>query len=181
MIAAVILAAGASTRLGHAKQLVELDGERLVHRAARIALEAGLSPVVVVVNDRDTRAALGELDVIAVDHPNSATLGSSIAKGLTHVRDARGVVITTVDQPFVTSAHLEALCADTHRAAATAYAGTFGVPAYLPSAFFARLATLDSGAKHLLADALKIPLAEAAIDVDTPADLEQLRGTSSRK
>lgn len=181
MIAAIVLAAGASRRLGQSKQLVELDGEPLVRRAARLALEAGLKPVVVVVNDRATRAALGELDVLSVDNPNAATMGASIAKGIPEVRSARGVVITTVDQPFVTSTHLKALCADPEHPAATAYAGTFGVPAYFPSAFFERLGCLEDGAKRLLADARKIPLEEAAIDLDTPADLEQLRASTVRK
>ena len=48
-VGAVILAAGASTRLGEPKQLVMLGGETLLERAVRVAREAGCSPVVVVV------------------------------------------------------------------------------------------------------------------------------------
>jgi molybdenum cofactor cytidylyltransferase len=47
-IAAIVLAAGASTRMGANKLLLELGGERLLHRAVRTALEAGLSPVLVI-------------------------------------------------------------------------------------------------------------------------------------
>ena len=46
--AAVILAAGASRRLGQAKQLVKLDGEPLLRRAVRIADEVGCQPIIVV-------------------------------------------------------------------------------------------------------------------------------------
>ena len=48
-VAAVVLAAGASTRLGEPKQLVRLGGETLLERAVRVAREAGCSPVMVVV------------------------------------------------------------------------------------------------------------------------------------
>src|SRR5918994_3357614 len=47
-VAALVLAAGASTRLGTNKLLIELAGEPLVRRAARHALDAGLGPVIVV-------------------------------------------------------------------------------------------------------------------------------------
>ena len=48
MIAAVVLAAGASTRLGEPKQLIEIGGETLLERAIRVAREAGCTPIVVV-------------------------------------------------------------------------------------------------------------------------------------
>ena len=46
-VAAVVLAAGASVRMGRNKLLLELDGETVVRRAARTAHAAGLAPVVV--------------------------------------------------------------------------------------------------------------------------------------
>lgn len=182
MIACVILAAGASRRLGQPKQLVVLDGETLVHRAARTALEAGLEPVVVVVRDRATREALGSLNVIPVDNPDADRgMGSSIARGIAAVRDARGAIVMTVDQPFVTSAHLEALCAETRVTTATAYADTIGVPAYFPAERFDALSRLTDGAKPLLADARTVPLEAAAFDLDTPNNLEQLRAFRTRQ
>src|SRR6266567_5730824 len=48
-VAALVMAAGASTRLGSPKQLVMLGSETLLERAVRVAREAGCSPVVVVV------------------------------------------------------------------------------------------------------------------------------------
>src|SRR5437667_11622878 len=58
-IAGVILAAGASRRMGTNKVLLELEGEAVVRRAARRALAAGLSPVVVVLGHEATRAQAG--------------------------------------------------------------------------------------------------------------------------
>src|SRR5512138_244962 len=62
---AAVLAAGGSARLGRPKQLLVLDGEPLVRRAARAALEAGFAPVVVVVgaHEAEVRAALSGLAV----------------------------------------------------------------------------------------------------------------------
>ena len=56
-VAAVVLAAGASTRMGRNKLLLEVDGETLVARAARIAAEAGLDPVLVVLGHEADRVA----------------------------------------------------------------------------------------------------------------------------
>src|SRR5881409_50259 len=71
-VAGVILAAGASRRMGRNKMLLELEGESLVRRAARRALAAGLAPVVVVLGheaDR-ARAALAELPVKIARNPD---------------------------------------------------------------------------------------------------------------
>ena len=48
-VAGIVLAAGASSRMGRNKMLLALDGETLVRRAVRVALAAGLAPGVVVV------------------------------------------------------------------------------------------------------------------------------------
>jgi hypothetical protein len=63
---AVILAAGASSRLGRPKQLVTVQGETLVHRATRLALEAGCNPVVVVEGAVPLAPALADLSVDVV-------------------------------------------------------------------------------------------------------------------
>src|SRR5690242_640035 len=57
--AAVILAAGASTRLGQPKQLIQLGGETLLERAVRVADEAGCWPTVVVLGADARRVLAG--------------------------------------------------------------------------------------------------------------------------
>src|SRR5262249_23324500 len=79
--AVVVLAAGASRRLGQPKQLVCWRGRPLVHHAVEAALEARVGPVTVVVGAREAevRAALDGLDVNILAHPGwSEGLGSSI-------------------------------------------------------------------------------------------------------
>ena len=85
-IAAVVLAAGASSRLGQPKQLLlDMYGELLVHKVARDAFEAGCRPVCVVVGAHATgvRDAVSDLDVLVVDNAHwSEGLSTSIRCGV---------------------------------------------------------------------------------------------------
>jgi len=175
MIAAVVLAAGASTRLGEPKQLVTLAGEMLLERAVRTAREAGCSPVVVVLGASAERIEqqcdLSDAMVV-VNDLWSEGMGSSIRIGMAEVRDADGVVLMTCDQPSVTSFHLRALM-DSGGITASEYAGRRGVPAYFPKAAFAGLMELhgDMGARDLLREAAAVGLPGGELDVDTAADV----------
>src|SRR5256886_12932837 len=100
-VAGVVLAAGASRRMGPGrnKMLLELEGERLVRRAVRRALPAGLSPVVVVLGheaDR-ARAVLADLPVEIALNPNfTGPTSTSLHAGLDLLGqdvDAAGVVL----------------------------------------------------------------------------------------
>jgi molybdenum cofactor cytidylyltransferase len=91
-IAGVVLAAGASTRLGAPKQLiVDAHGETLVHRAARQLLEAGCAPVFVVVGAEGDRVAgaLDTLPVVTVDNAQweegvASSIRSAVAAAYAH-------------------------------------------------------------------------------------------------
>ena len=117
MIAAVILAAGASQRLGEPKQLVRLDGsnsgETLLERSIRIAREAGFAPIIVVVGANYpailAQSSLGDaVPVINDEWPEG--MASSIRLGVRTCRliagDAEGLVLVACDQPAVTTQHL---------------------------------------------------------------------------
>ena len=177
--AAVVLAAGASTRLGEPKQLARLAGETLLERAVRTAREAGCSPVVVVLG-AEAGLIVEQSDlsdaVVAVNDEWSEGVASSIRVGVGVVRDADGVVLMTCDQPAVTAAHLRALM-KTGEATASHYAGRNGVPAYLPKTAFAQLMELrgDMGARELLREAAAVELAHGELDVDTAEDLARVR------
>ena len=83
--AALVLAAGSSSRLGRPKQLVVVDGEPLLRRTVRIAGEAGFAPIYVVLGaeQEGCRAALAGLDVAIVDNPQwSEGMGSSLRQGI---------------------------------------------------------------------------------------------------
>lgn len=184
---AILLAAGASRRLGHPKQLLEIDGEPLLRRAARALLATQPLDCVVVLGHeaghmREALAGLPVREVLAADHEEgmSASLRAGIA-----ALDARceGALVALTDQPALQVDHLQALRqawrAQPHCAVASAYAGVLGVPALLPRLWFADLAQLrgDVGARELLRARGAVPLAAPALarDLDTPADRQRLR------
>ena len=173
--AAVVLAAGASTRFGSPKQLARLGGETLLERAVRTARDAECSPVVVVLgaSAAQIQAAclLGDARVV-VNEDWPSGMGGSIACGVRTLHDVDGCVVMTCDMPSVTSAHLQRLAAS-GEPTASAYAGRRGVPAYFPAAMFGELLKLhgDAGARELLRAAKSLELAGGELDIDTPEDL----------
>jgi molybdenum cofactor cytidylyltransferase len=182
--AALILAAGAATRMGRLKQLLPYRGKTLVEHAAEQALEAGFDPVVVVVGCEAAavRAALSTQLVLFVENPQwQLGMGSSITAGMPLIAAAEAVAILLADQPRVESRHLREMRAllDSSRASVVAaeYGEALGVPAIFKRELFAALRSLapDSGARALLRDAVAaFPLPEAAFDIDTPQDFEAL-------
>jgi len=164
VIAAIVLAAGASTRLGRPKQLVVLGGETLLERAVRTARKAACQPVVVVLG--------AEADQIR----ERCNLSGAIRVGVGALPPVDGVVLMTCDQPAVTAEHLRALMA-VGDVAASAYAGRCGVPAYFPAKAFAALMELwgDAGARGLLREAATVDLDGGELDVDTAADLDEAK------
>jgi CTP:molybdopterin cytidylyltransferase MocA len=177
--AAVILAAGASSRLGQPKQLVEIGGETLLERVVRAAEDAGCWPVVVVLGAQARavleRRSLGSVAVL-VNPWWQEGMASSLRLGVAAVSSWNGVVLMTCDQPTVTAEHIQALTASGD-VSASAYAGRRGVPAYFPAASFTALLQLtgDSGARDLLKQARTVDLPGGELDIDTPVDLIRAR------
>ena len=81
MVAAVVLAAGGSSRCGKPKQLVRLEGQALVRRIATTALQAGCSPVVVVVGAAE-EAIRAELDGLALEITRNGDWREGIASSI---------------------------------------------------------------------------------------------------
>ena len=178
-VAAVVLAAGASTRLGEAKQLVRFGPENLLERAVRVARDGGCSPLVVVLgaSAAEIRAACAFGNAIVVVNERWVEgMGASIRVGVEALQDVDGCVVMTCDMPAVTAAHLRALM-DSGEMMASSYAGRRGVPAYFPVAAFPSLMELrgDSGARELLRSALSVELAGGELDIDTVDDIARAR------
>lgn len=173
--AAVVLAAGFSRRLGRPKQQIVLAGETLLQRAVRTAVEAGLAPVIVVTRALDNVIAPAAGVQVLLNEEAAEGMASSVRLGIAAAQQAAtvGAVMLTCDQPFLTAAHLVALCAVPQRATASAYAGRVGVPAYLPHTLFAALLALrgDEGARALLRGAATVANEQLALDIDTEDDL----------
>ena len=190
-VAAIIVAAGASSRLGQPKQLVLVEGEPLLLRAIRCAQEAGARPVRVVLGAHRERiekaVAFGDAMVIANSEWEEG-VASSIRAGVGAEdagTEAAGVLLMTCDQPRITAKHLremiEAFDAQARAVLiASIYAGARGTPAIFPRVMFADLLALrgDKGARGLLATALlpvvEIQLEGGEVDIDRPEDLAEL-------
>jgi molybdenum cofactor cytidylyltransferase len=194
-VAGVVLAAGLSTRMGRNKQLLMLDGEAVVARAARTAFEAGLAPVLLVVgHEADlVRAAVAQWPVIAIDNPDPARgIHSSLRAGFTalgeHAADAEAAVVMLGDMPLVTAAMVKRLVDQwqgqwqwhSKRAplAISLYDDVVAPPILYDAALFAEICALeDEGCgkrviKRHRAEALKVQWpAWALADLDEPADL----------
>nr|WP_272910727.1 nucleotidyltransferase family protein [Xanthomonas campestris] len=192
--AALVLAAGAARRLGRSKQLLTRDGEPLVRRAARIALQTAPRRCVVVVGaDADlVMEALRGLDVEIVRHAGWADgMGTSLAALRAHVHEdttLRRSLILGCDQPALDTPHLRSLLEEADLAASgcatSGYAGVRGIPVVVTHAVWNEVPLLaDTGLRALFAslDAQTLGCVTApalALDVDTPADLlaAQARG-----
>ncbi|MDE0156985.1 MAG: nucleotidyltransferase family protein [Gammaproteobacteria bacterium] len=189
-LSAIVLAAGGSSRYGHCKQLIEIDGTSLVRLAV-----AKLSPlffhdrinVVVGANSEAVTQAVSDLPVNVVHNEYWQTgLASSLKAGINSLEPGcRAVMATLCDQALVTGDHLRQLLdqwlADPSEITASGYAGTIGTPAIIPAEFYPQVLALegDAGAKSILKsnpDRVRtIAIPEAEFDLDVPADLEKLK------
>jgi molybdenum cofactor cytidylyltransferase len=197
-IAAVILAAGRSTRMGGPnKMLAEIGGKPLVRIAAEQALASRARPVIVVTgHQRETvEAALKGLDVRVVHNPNFAEgLSTSVKTGLAAVpADVDGAIVLLGDMPQVKSALIDKLIAafDPERGALVVIPtieGKRGNPVVWSRRFFSELMALegDVGARHLIGRypeaVAEVPLTDnaALTDVDTPEALRQVKAEIER-
>jgi len=191
----VVLAAGASTRFGSAKQLVRVNGRPLMHTVVSRAVELAGHSVTVVLGAHAVELSplLKHTPAsVAVNRDWAEGIASSIRAGLAHVpTTADGVLITLADQAAVTTEDLRRLAGAWRRnpaSIATAqYAGSVGVPAIFPRWCFRELNELrgDRGAQLLLqrhVDRLvRLPMPSAELDIDRPEDLLALEAAAELK
>ena len=190
-VAAVVLAAGGSTRFGKPKQFALFQGETFIRRVVAAAIEAGCAPVVVV-SGEDSAQITSELTwfsvAIAMNQDWQSGLGSSIVLGIQHAMnlapDLDAAVLLTCDQPFVTAAVLTQMIqlrlTSRKLIIASAYAETIGIPALFDRSCFPDLLRLkgDSGAKGIILarphDVTSFDFPRGESDIDTAADYEKL-------
>lgn len=190
---AIVLAAGASRRLGRPKQLLDLDGETLLGRTLRVARESGAAPVLAVLGAYwetiCTSLSMNEV-VMVLNERWKEGMATSIGAGLRALAAcspaAPGTIILGCDQPRLSGSHLGCLIERFHLSSgnaivASAYGGVRGIPAVFPRDLFPRLLALegDRGARAILGDPqykiIEVPFEGGEIDIDVPADLDRLR------
>lgn len=191
-IAIVILAAGASSRMGSPKQLLKWGNDSLLNHAINIALRAHASEVIVVLG-ANYELIEKEIEHHAITVLKNAEwnlgLGKSIAYAAEHVLKSKsktqGILFTLGDQPLIGSDFLnkmiQGFSPDESQIVASVYKNDKkGVPVLFDSVYFEELSKLiaDNGAKQLLqvhkpfVKTLKPPMENK--DIDTPEDYNNL-------
>lgn len=191
MTGIIILAAGASTRMGAPKQQLIYQGKTLLQHAIQTALSSGCTPVIVVLGAHAmiiSPEVPKELVTMIENKDWEEGMSSSIRTGISALQEkaplATGVILMVCDQPHVSVEHLQQLMQqklDTGKGiVASYYKNTMGVPVLFDKLFFPGLLALkgQEGAKKLLLQfeqevaAVPFPLGE--VDVDTREDYERL-------
>ena len=197
-IAAVVLAAGQSRRMGALnKLLIEVDGESMVRRVAAAALASKAAPAVVVTGHQAerVRAALDGLDLTFAHNPDYAEgMSSSLLCGIEALDPPLdGAVVCLGDMPRTSAALIDRLIAGFNPLEGRAigvptYRGKRGNPVLWAARYFGEIRNLsgDVGARHLIgnhADAvyeIESPDHSVTIDVDTPEALDALGRAAAR-
>jgi molybdenum cofactor cytidylyltransferase len=192
-IAAIVLAAGRSTRMeGANKLLAEIGGKPLVRISTEQALASRAQPVIVVTGHQreEVERALKGLNVTLVHNPDFARgLSTSLKTGLAAVPpEADGVIVCLGDMPQVSASLIDQLVAafDPERGALVVMPtidGQRGNPIVWSRRFFHELEALegDVGARHLIARypeaIVEVPVTDRAalVDVDTPDALSRVK------
>ena len=190
-IGLIILAAGASTRMGCPKQLLKYQNQSLIYHTVNIAVASLCEPIVVVLG---AYAELIQPEIksfpvtIALNPDWTGGMSTSIRVGLETLLvfspQLEAIVLTLCDQPLVSTSIINELVATYHRTkqpiVASQYGEVVGVPALFDSQFFPNLLKLkgDRGARQVIKQfiprVLPVPFPAGSFDIDTPTDYARL-------
>ncbi|AMR34025.1 hypothetical protein A0256_22545 [Mucilaginibacter sp. PAMC 26640] len=190
MAGLIILAAGASRRLGKPKQNLIYKGETLLQRAVNTAIASECSPVVLVLGANadaiESTLVPGKFTIV-INPDWQSGMASSVKLGINEIAKDKTIdaaVIMLCDQPFVTPELINSLLHYRGTTGKTiigsAYKNTVGVPALFDRSVFNKLEELqgDEGARLLLKnqaqDVFAVKFDEGIIDIDTAEDYSQL-------
>jgi molybdenum cofactor cytidylyltransferase len=193
-VAGLLLAAGTSSRMGVNKLLLTIGGQSLLRRAALHGVEAGLSPLYVVLGHEAERARRALDDIaceIVLNRDYEQGITSSLTTGVAALAaHVPAVVVMLADMPHAGAPMIASLVARYRSTSAplivSDYDGVNAPPVLYDRSLFAELRTLtgDGGcgrqvvARHLAeAEVLRWP-ASAIADIDVPEDFERIRGTT---
>jgi len=189
--AILILAAGASKRLGTAKQLLEFGGKTLLQHAIDEANQSLATVVTIVTGSQamEVERSIRPGSATVVFNPEWAKgMGTGISAGVRDITsrypDVSAIIVSVCDQPFISAAQFNGLIASYRESGknlvASAYNGTLGTPVLFSAAHFPALLALqaEEGARQLVrsntGNLAIIPFANGGIDIDTPVDYTSL-------
>lgn len=181
----IILAAGSSSRLGEAKQLLKLGNESLIQIAVKKALELS-NDVNVILGSRSTQCQK-ELESFNIksffNKDYKKGMGTSLSFGVSKITNTNRILVMLCDMPLIPISHFEKLIKSSDEnenlIVCSKYNEKLGVPTIFPRKYFKMLESLtgDKGAKEILKSNPLVFLeleANNAIDIDTKEDLSSL-------
>ncbi|MEL6255563.1 MAG: nucleotidyltransferase family protein [Bacteroidota bacterium] len=188
-ISAIILAAGSSSRLGRAKQLLKYKNKSFIQHLIEKLAETGISNPIIVLGAR-YEAIKTHIEGL----PNKSTLiknenweqgmSTTLASGIKALEDdIDAILICLSDQPLIPTNHYSKLLdafKENQKLVSSFYQDSVGVPALIPRKYFQEILQLKSksGAKYILKkykeESVLIPCKEASLDVDTEEDYRQI-------
>ncbi|HEX7016910.1 MAG TPA: nucleotidyltransferase family protein [Cyclobacteriaceae bacterium] len=190
IITAIVLAAGASSRLGQSKQLLQVEGEPLLRRIARVSCESNADRTLVVLgdNEREHGRIIRDLPLYICIHSDwERGMGSSLKAGMEFIQsflsDTTAVIVVVCDQPLLTTDHLNHLI-DKYKSTrapvvASAYSNVLGVPVLFDASLFDGIRRIDDahGARQIIdknkANAQRVAFPGGELDIDTPEDYQR--------
>lgn len=190
--AAIVLAAGSSSRMGRSKQLISIAGETLLQKTISTAVQVGPTKTVVVVG-ANHEAVKGNskpdaVEFIYNEHWENG-MGSSLKCGLnyvmTHFPGVEAALFLVCDQPLLSAVHLKNILEKFGHTkspiVASFYSGKNGVPVLFHKSLFRRLLEIDDqhGAKKVIeqnpALVKSVEFPNGAVDLDTLEDLQEFQ------
>ena len=186
-IAAIILAAGSSSRMGQSKQMLEVNGEKLLEKTVTTVLASQIREVVVVLGadaEQHSKVLTPFAVSIVFNDQWKKGMGSSIKAGLRYITSTGSscdaVIIFVCDQPMLmpdtVSSIVQRFEQTNKPVVASGYSNVPGVPVLFAKSYFPKLEQLpdDHGAKRIIqqnpSDAVIVPFPGGEIDLDTMED-----------
>ena len=196
MIAAVVLAAGVSSRMGRPKQTLDVEGVPMLERVLLTFRRSKVGRVVVVIgaHAEDVRRRVGFADEVIVENPKFAEgMSGSLKLGLRNVGEADAAFVALGDQPFVRPETVDRMVAAYEKTRACivipTYRGTRGNPVLFDRSIFPQIEGIrgDVGAKSVVrrnaSEVLEVDVRDIGVlaDIDTPSDLADAVGVRKRR
>lgn len=183
----IVLAAGASTRMGEPKALLQVDGSTFLERAVHLLREAGCRYVVAVVNDDDWVERLADVSgaAVVINEADGSEQIDSLRLGIANLpEDADAVIVLPVDFPRVSRETVERLMQEFAQSSAPivnpSYNGQAGHPVLFARPVFPELLepNLPDGARSVIdayEDVRTVEVSDGGVltDIDTPDDYQQ--------